>query len=152
MPLVLQTTWRNRHPGSFLIPAEYLCFHSSSSALPLSLTGTWLKSMELESERIRLSISSCSPYPSTKLYVSCFRCIHAGNCTGFVFDIVTRRCSLFLPSDNSVVNIGTIQGDIFLSSGKHTINQFQNWKRHAVICQQIILEPDRLYSSITWIL
>ena len=105
--------------------------------------------MELESERIRLSISSCSPYPSTKLYVSCFRCIHAGNCTGFVFDIVTRRCSLFLPSDNSVVNIGTIQGDIFLSSGKHTINQFQNWKRHAVICQQIILEPDRLYLAMT---
>ncbi len=27
-------TWRNRHPGSVLIPAQFLWFHSSSSALP----------------------------------------------------------------------------------------------------------------------
>ena len=31
---MVQATWRNRHPGSFLIPAEYLRFHSSTSALP----------------------------------------------------------------------------------------------------------------------
>ncbi len=27
-------TWRNRHPGSVPIPAEFLRFHSSSSAIP----------------------------------------------------------------------------------------------------------------------
>ncbi len=39
-------TWRNRHPGSVPIPAEFLRFHSSSSALPTRLFRTksdWLK-------------------------------------------------------------------------------------------------------------
>ncbi len=32
----VQGTWRNRHPGSFLIPEQFLRFHSSSSTPPNS--------------------------------------------------------------------------------------------------------------------
>ncbi len=66
---MVQATWRNRLPGSFLIPAEYPRFHSSSSALPLTFW-TGLKGIGLESERIRISISPCSPHLSTKFGVS----------------------------------------------------------------------------------
>ena len=59
-------TWRNRHPGSVLIPAQFLRFHSSSTTLPTRFFRTKCWVVELK--------CVCLPEIESGLEEICWRC------------------------------------------------------------------------------
>ncbi len=68
------------------------------------------------------------------------------NCSGFISHSAEQRCSLLLPSDNSFVNIGTIEGDVFLLSGTYMHieisfgSEWVKWKKNVVVCKMQICQ------------